>query len=95
MGSTTNDPSLGPANPQYVYVPHRESKPYFDMAHEGVLADRMFQSQLDESFVAHQYIIAAQADSSVDLPLRRWGCGGGKTDIVQTIKDRPHARPRH
>ena len=36
-------------------------KPYFDMAHEWVLADQMFQSQLDESFVAHQYIIAAQA----------------------------------
>jgi phospholipase C len=45
---------MGPPNPQYVYVPHRDSKPYFDMAHEGVLADRMFQSQLDDSFVAHQ-----------------------------------------
>ena len=54
--------------PQYVYVPHNESKPYFDMAHEWVLADRMFQSQLDESFVAHQYVIAAQAASSVNLP---------------------------
>ena len=30
--------------PQYVYVPHDESKPYFDMAHEWVLGDRMFQS---------------------------------------------------
>ena len=49
------------ANPQYVYVPHADSKPYFDMAHEWVVADRMFQSQLDESFVAHQYMIAAQA----------------------------------
>jgi phospholipase C len=47
--------------PMYAYVPHAESKPYFDMAHEWVLADRMFQSQLDESFVAHQYVIAAQA----------------------------------
>ena len=51
----------GPPNPQYVYVPHSETKPYFALAHEFVLADRMFQSQLDESFVAHQYIIAAQA----------------------------------
>jgi len=40
----------GPPNPQYAYVPHDESKPYFDMAHEWVLADRMFQSHLDESF---------------------------------------------
>jgi phospholipase C len=61
-------------DPQYVYVPHEQSKPYFDMAHEGALADRMFQSQLDESFVAHQYIIAAQAAWSVDLPSSYWGC---------------------
>src|SRR3984885_6339666 len=37
----------GGQNPQYVYVPHAESKPYFDMAHEWVVADNMFQSQLD------------------------------------------------
>jgi phospholipase C len=75
----------GPANPQYVYVPHGESKPYFDMAREWVLADRMFQSQLDESFVAHQYIIAAQAASTVDLPALQWGCGGGGYDKIHTI----------
>ncbi len=69
----------------YVYVPHNESKPYFDMAHEWVVADRMFQSQLDESFVAHQYIIAAQANSSVGLPFGLWGCPGGPTDLVGTI----------
>jgi phospholipase C len=76
---------MGPPNPQYVYVPHRDSKPYFDMAHEGVLADRMFQSQLDESFVAHQYIIAAQAHSSVNLPSGNWACGGGRFDVVATL----------
>jgi phospholipase C len=76
---------MGPPNPQYVYVPHRDSKPYFDMAHEGVLADRMFQSQLDESFVAHQYIIAAQAHSSVNLPSGNWACGGGSFDVVSTL----------
>jgi phospholipase C len=75
----------GPQNPEYVYVPHTESKPYFDMAHEWVVADRMFQSQLDESFVAHQYVIAAQAQSSVDLPYGYWGCAGGSGDRVSTI----------
>jgi phospholipase C len=79
----------GPGNPQYVFVPHTESKPYFDMAREGVLADRMFQSHLDESFVSHQYIIAAQAKSSVDLPWGEWGCEGGPSDTVATLtKDR-------
>jgi len=73
--------------PQYVYVPHAESKPYFDMAHQWVLGDRMFQSQLDESFVAHQYIIAARAASSVDLPYGAWGCSGGSDDKVGTITE--------
>jgi phospholipase C len=77
--------------PVYAYVPHSESKPYFDMAHEWVLADRMFQSQLDESFVAHQYVIAAQAQSSVDLPNGPWGCEPGPSNTVPTItKDRKH-----
>jgi phospholipase C len=48
-------------HPMYAYVPHAETKPYFDMAREWVLADRMFQSHLDDSFVSHQYAIAAQA----------------------------------
>ncbi len=76
----------GPTNGQYAYVPQNESKPYWDMAHEWVLGDNVFASQLDESFVAHQYIIAAQAQSSVDVPLFYWGCGGGKTDDVETLR---------
>jgi phospholipase C len=78
--------SGGPPNGQYAYVPANESKPYWDMAHEWVVADRMFASQVDESFVAHQYIIAAQAQSSVNVPFFYWGCGGGKTDDVETLK---------
>jgi len=85
-GFNTEESWGGPSPfPEYVYVPHSESKPYFDMAHEWVVADRMFQSQLDESFVAHQYIIAAQAAWSVDLPSGKWGCDGGKYDVVATI----------
>jgi phospholipase C len=86
MNGFDKEPTYGgPTDPTYVYVPHNESKPYFDMAHEWVLADRMFQSHLDESFVSHQYIIAAQAQSSVDLPWGYWGCDGGPSDTVQTI----------
>ena len=80
--------------PQYVYVPAKESKPYFDMAHEWVLADRMFQSQLDESFTAHQYVIAAQAQSSVDLPYGPWGCPPGPSDFIYTLeRDRSQGPP--
>ena len=75
----------GPANPAYVYVPHSDSKPYFDIAHEWVLADHAFQSQLDESFTAHQYVIAAQAAHTVDLPTGEWGCAGGKANRIARI----------
>ncbi len=88
MNGFNNEPAgyvKGVQYPQYVYVPHDESKPYFDMAHQWVVADRMFQSQLDESFVAHQYVIAAQADWSVNLPSGTWGCGGGSYDKINTI----------
>ncbi len=71
--------------PAYVYVNHDETKPYFAMAHEWVLADRMFASQLDESFVAHQYIIAAQAQSSMNVPTFYWGCAGQGDDQVGII----------
>ncbi len=79
----------GPSNRQYVYVPHKESKPYFDMAHEWVVGDRMFQSHLDESFVSHQYVIAAQAQASVDLPdSGLWGCkGGGDVSVISQNRD--------
>jgi phospholipase C len=75
----------GPPNGQYAYVPQKEAQPYWDMAHEWVLGDRMFPSQLDESFAAHQYIIAAQAQRSVDVPSLLWGCEGSKNDVVQTL----------
>jgi phospholipase C len=97
MNGFNNEESFGgPTNPQYVYVPQSESKPYFDMAHEWVVGDRMFQSQLDESFVAHQYAIAAQARSSVDLPAGPlWGCPGGPSDTISTItKKRNPAGPQ-
>ncbi|MBV8343700.1 MAG: hypothetical protein JO190_01730 [Candidatus Eremiobacteraeota bacterium] len=74
-----------PTDPQYVYAPRNETKPYWDMAREWVVADHMFQSHLDESFISHQYVIAAQAASGVDLPYGAWGCGGGKYDQIATI----------
>jgi phospholipase C len=81
----------GPAGvkyPQYVYVPHEESKPYFAMAHEWVVADKMFASQLDGDFTAHQYIIAAQAGRAVNTPDGAWGCGGGQGDMVETLTNK-------
>lgn len=63
----------------YSYVPHAETKPYFDMAHQYVLGDEMYASDFDiSSFESHQYIIAGvNPKSSVDYPTADWGCPGG------------------
>ncbi len=70
--------------PQYGYVPHAETKVYFQMAHRYVLADRMFTSNFDASFASHQYAIAGQAHYAVDLPSLDWGCDGGPQDVIRT-----------
>ncbi len=73
-------------HPAYAYVPHEETKPYFEIARRYVLADRMFASNFDaSSFISHQYIIAGQANSAVNYPDASWGCEGGKTDLIGTV----------
>ncbi len=63
------------AHPQYGYVPRGEVRPYWDMAQQYVLADNTFASQLDGSFVAHQYLIAGWAGDTYNLPAAApWGC---------------------
>ena len=72
--------------PQYSYVPHNESKPLFDIAKQYVLADEMFASNFDaSSFVSHQYIISAQAGSTINYPTSYWGCQGAKADLIWTV----------
>jgi phospholipase C len=73
-------------HPQYAYVPHSETKPYFDMAEQYVLADEMYASNFDaSSFVSHQYIISAQSESAVNYPFSVWGCPGGPADAVGMV----------
>ncbi len=62
--------------PAYSFVPTKDTTEYFALAQQYVLADNNFQSHVDASFVGHQYLIAAQAQASVDLPHPIWGCGG-------------------
>jgi phospholipase C len=69
----------------YAYVPQDEIKPYWQIAKQYVLADRMFTSELDGSFVAHQYAVAAYASRSVDNALTDWGCEGGTRDTIATL----------
>ncbi len=72
--------------PEYAYVPHSETKPYFDMAKEWVLADHMFASNFDaSSFISHQYIISAQAEKAINYPDSAWGCPGGPSDNIGEV----------
>jgi phospholipase C len=80
-----NDSPNAPKNAAYSYVPRDEIEPYWQIARQYVLADRMFASNLDGSFVAHQYVVAAYASRAVDYPLDVWGCAGGKADTVATL----------
>jgi phospholipase C len=74
------------SHPPYSYVPHSETKPYFFMGENYVLADEMYASNLDaSSFISHQYIIAGQASSAVNFPDSAWGCPGGSSDEIGTI----------
>jgi len=50
-----------------------------------VLGDRMFASQLDGSFVAHQYIVAAQSGRAVDLPFDPSGCAEPQPNSIGTL----------
>jgi phospholipase C len=76
-----------PPNPQYGYVPHEQTRVYFAMAHQYVLADRMFASNIDLSYVSHQYMIAGQANRAVDYPSHAWGCSTSD-DVIGTLTDK-------
>jgi phospholipase C len=71
--------------PQYGYVPHPETKLYFEMAHQYVLADEMFPSHLDASYISHQYAIAGQANRAVNFPSEYFGCNGQRANTIQTL----------
>jgi phospholipase C len=74
-----------PANFAFAYVPETEVDPYWKMAQQYVLADNLFSSNFDGSFVAHQFSVAAYASRAADEPDGPWGCEGGRPDTVPTI----------
>jgi phospholipase C len=73
-------PNSQPANYPYGYVPRAESAPYWSLANQYVLADRMFQSNIGPSYPAHQYLIAgysanaSENPNGIDYSSTPWGC---------------------
>jgi phospholipase C len=60
----------------YSYIPQAQTAPYWTLAQEFTLGDRMFQSNSGPSFVAHQYMIAGQSGQASENPSSgsAWGC---------------------
>jgi phospholipase C len=63
-----------PPNFAYAFLPQSETKPYWTLAKQFTLADRMFPSNSGPSFPAHQYLIAGQSDNVDEVPNGLWGC---------------------
>ena len=74
------------SNLPYAYVPQTETVPYWTLARQYTLGDRMFQSNSGPSFPAHQYMIAGQSASADENPSGTpWGCDAPATETVALI----------
>lgn len=83
----------------YAYVPRDEIVPYWDMAQQYTLADRMFQSNTGPSFPAHLYLIAGQSEFTASNPAHlatsrfAWGCDSPVNTHVTIIDASGNERP--
>lgn len=92
-----NQKKCPPANRRaYGKVPKKESKPYWDMAKEWVLGDKMFETNQGPSFPAHQYLISGtstpsdgsslRASENPKAPNHAGGAGGCDSPAGSTVK---------
>jgi phospholipase C len=78
------------SNRMYAYVPRSETVPYWSLAGNNVLADRMFASNSGPSFPAHQYLIAGQSADADEVPDGSWGCDAAPGTTVSVLG--PHGQ---
>ena len=70
----------------YSYILPGEVAPYWTLAQNYTLGDRMFQSNTGPSFVAHQYLIAGQSGNASEDPSGGvWGCGAASDARVPFV----------
>jgi len=83
----------------YQYVNPADVKPYWDLAHQYVLADRLFQTQGSGSFTAHQDLIAGgtlinPTEALIDNPSNQpWGCDAVKGTVTSLISTSGEFQP--
>jgi phospholipase C len=93
FGATGGGPPIGDF--AYAYIDHKDVAPYWDMAGQYTLLDRMFPDMFGPSFTAHLSLIAgttaidaknAEVNTPVFLP---WSCDSGAnnpTDLVPIVQ---------
>ena len=82
MDNFANRGSLQP----YSYISPTETVPYWTLAKNFTLGDRMFQSNTGPSFVAHQYMIAGQSGKASENPNSFvWGCDAAARTRVAVV----------
>jgi phospholipase C len=70
----------------FTYVDPADAQPYWEMAKNFTLGDRMFQSNTGPSFVAHQYMIAGQSARAAGNPSGPvWGCDAEPSERAPLI----------
>ena len=83
----------------YQYVNPAQIRPYWDLAHQYVLADHTFQTQGSGSFTAHQDLIRGGTDinstqSLIDFPTKPpWGCDAPAGVVTTLITTGDHYLP--
>jgi phospholipase C len=84
-GCPMNGFTYSPNGPSaYAYVEKQYTTQYWAMAQQYLLDDNMFQSNLDGSYVSHQYLVAAQANSATDFPSTTY-CSAPPTPNVHWV----------
>ncbi|MBV9103493.1 MAG: hypothetical protein JO060_07860 [Candidatus Eremiobacteraeota bacterium] len=85
----------------YGYVPTQQILPYWTLAKQYTLADRMFQSNTGPSYPAHQYLIAGQSalvDGNPSVPRNApptsgWGCDDPAGTLVPVLNSKVDVFP--
>ncbi len=84
----------------YAYVPHREIKPYLELAEKYTFGDHMFQTNEGPSFPAHQYLLSGTSTIAPGSPHRAsenpfgphqqftGGCDSPQGSLVLTIDEK-------
>jgi phospholipase C len=80
-----NCPIGVPPNAEFSYVEHSETATYFAMARSYVLADAFFTSQIDSSYDAHLFLVAARSSIVNNPDGIPWGCDAPAGTTVPTM----------